>query len=49
MKAALRRDDSLDTALDTEPGELLALMDTEDWAEGVAAFAQRRDPVFRGK
>ncbi|MBF6171337.1 enoyl-CoA hydratase/isomerase family protein [Nocardia blacklockiae] len=49
MKAALRRDDPLHIALDSEPRDLLALMETEDWAEGVAAFAERRDPVFRGR
>ncbi|MBB5912797.1 enoyl-CoA hydratase [Nocardia transvalensis] len=49
MKAALRRDDSLEAALDSEPRDLLALMATEDWAEGVAAFADRRDPIFRGR
>ena len=49
MKAALRRDDDLETVLRTEPQELLALMGTDDWAEGVAAFAEKRAPVFRGK
>ncbi|MBY8862696.1 enoyl-CoA hydratase/isomerase family protein [Nocardia sp. CA2R105] len=49
MKAALRRDDSLEVALAEEPRELLALMATRDWAEGVAAFAERRRPVFQGR
>ncbi|MFC9897751.1 enoyl-CoA hydratase/isomerase family protein [Nocardia sp. NPDC127579] len=49
MKAALRRDDSLPVAFTSEPRELLALMDTSDWAEGVAAFTERRAPVFQGK
>ncbi|RDI52669.1 enoyl-CoA hydratase/isomerase family protein [Nocardia mexicana] len=49
MKAALRRDDPLDVALESEPWDLLALMETEDWAEGVAAFSERRDPIFRGQ
>ncbi|MBF6195983.1 enoyl-CoA hydratase/isomerase family protein [Nocardia implantans] len=49
MKAALRRDDPLDVALATEPRQILELMATRDWAEGVAAFAERRTPVFEGK
>ncbi|MFQ6396361.1 enoyl-CoA hydratase/isomerase family protein [Nocardia sp. KC 131] len=49
MKAALYRDDSIEVALSTEPRELLELMGTRDWAEGVAAFAERRSPSFEGK
>ncbi|NKY87291.1 enoyl-CoA hydratase/isomerase family protein [Nocardia veterana] len=49
MKQALRRNDSLDAALESEPQQILALMDTQDWAEGVAAFAERRAPRFEGK
>lgn len=49
MKEALRRDDPPETALANEARDLLALMETSDWAEGVAAFADRRDPVFQGK
>ncbi|MCZ4080312.1 enoyl-CoA hydratase/isomerase family protein [Rhodococcus sp. H36-A4] len=49
MKAALLRNDDLETVLRTEPQELLALMSTSDWAEGVASFAEKRDPVFQGK
>lgn len=49
MKAALQRNDDLGTVLHTEPQELLALMSTHDWAEGVAAFAEKREPVFRGE
>ena len=49
MKAALLRDDDLETVLRTEPQELLALMGTRDWAEGVAAFAEKRTPMFEGR
>ncbi|MFI2230143.1 enoyl-CoA hydratase/isomerase family protein [Nocardia testacea] len=49
MKNALRRNDPLDVVLETEPQELLALMGTQDWAEGVAAFAEHRTPNFQGK
>jgi enoyl-CoA hydratase len=49
MKAALLRNDPLDVVLETEPQELLELMATQDWAEGVAAFAERRTPLFTGK
>ncbi|MFD0359993.1 enoyl-CoA hydratase/isomerase family protein [Nocardia sp. GCM10030253] len=49
MKAALRRNDPLDVAFTTEPRMLLELMATSDWAEGVAAFAERRTPIFEGK
>jgi enoyl-CoA hydratase/carnithine racemase len=49
MKAALRRNDPLDVVHETEPREILELMTTEDWAEGVASFAERRPPVFHGR
>ncbi|GAA5157933.1 enoyl-CoA hydratase/isomerase family protein [Pseudonocardia eucalypti] len=49
MKAALYREDPMAEVLRAEADDLLEIMDTEDWAEGVAAFADRRDPVFRGK
>ena len=35
--------------LDAEIELGAALMDTDDFAEGTAAFAQRRTPVFRGR
>ena len=38
-----------ETALITELEGLLACMMTEDWQEGVDAFAEKRKPVFRGE
>lgn len=49
MKQALRHNDSLDAALESEPHQILALMQTRDWAEGVAAFTERRAPRFEGR
>ncbi|MBO0856186.1 MAG: hypothetical protein J2P18_20745, partial [Nocardia sp.] len=49
MKSMLRLDPTLDVALSSEPTHLLDLMQTRDWAEGVAAFAERRTPVFQGE
>jgi enoyl-CoA hydratase len=49
MKAALNRAPSLTDALRAEAADLLAVMQTQDWAEGVAAFAERREPVFHGR
>ena len=39
----------LDAVLELETEALLACMDTEDWAEGIAAFHEKREPRFRGK
>ena len=49
MKKALVTATGLDTALRDEAADLLAVMHTEDWAEGVRSFADRRTPVFRGR
>lgn len=49
LKAELGRNVSLNEALANEAGELLAVMNTQDWAEGVAAFAAHRAPIFRGE
>lgn len=49
MKAALRSERPMNDVLRDEARDLLEIMSTEDWAEGVAAFGDRRDPVFKGK
>ena len=46
QKAAVR---DLHTALLVEAEAILACMTTEDWQEGIDAFAERRDPVYKGK
>ncbi len=38
----------LETVLRLETDAILSCMDTEDWQEGLDAFAQKRKPVFRG-
>jgi enoyl-CoA hydratase len=48
MKRALRQNTELDAALQGEAQDLLEIMQTRDWAEGVAAFAERRQPTFTG-
>lgn len=50
-KQALRRAASLDAraALDLEEDFLAECMASDDWAEGVRAHAEGRDPVFRGR
>ena len=49
MKAQLGAAQTLDGALHAEVTALVRCMGTADWAEGVAAFAQRRTPVFGGR
>jgi enoyl-CoA hydratase/carnithine racemase len=49
LKTALRHGCRLDETLGMEADALLAIMNSKDWAEGVAAFAQRRSPVFSGR
>jgi enoyl-CoA hydratase len=49
LKAALCSDAPFDEVLRTEAGDLLSIMGSADWAEGVAAFRERRTPSFEGK
>jgi enoyl-CoA hydratase/carnithine racemase len=49
LKTALRETSNLDETLEMEADALLTIMNSKDWAEGVAAFAQRRSPVFSGR
>jgi enoyl-CoA hydratase len=39
----------LESVLDLETKAIVACMDTEDWHEGVAAFHEKRKPVYKGK
>jgi enoyl-CoA hydratase/carnithine racemase len=49
LKTALQQSLNLDETLEMEADALLTIMSSRDWAEGVAAFAQRRSPVFSGR
>lgn len=49
LKKALRAGLNLEEVLDMEADVLLTIMNSQDWAEGVAAFAQRRSPLFSGR
>ena len=39
----------LETVLLAESEGILACMNTEDWHEGIASFAEKRKPKFRGR
>ena len=49
LKAALISEAPLDEVLRTEAADLLEIMRTADWAEGVTAFRERRAPSFTGE
>jgi enoyl-CoA hydratase len=49
LKAAFSDTAALDLALTREEADLLSIMRTADWAEGVASFVDRRTPVFLGR
>jgi enoyl-CoA hydratase len=50
-KRLLQRDPGLDyeTALDRETEAILTCMESEDWKEGIRAFAEKRKAEFRGR
>jgi enoyl-CoA hydratase len=39
----------LETVLRLEAEAILSLMETEDWREGARAFAENREPEYRGR
>jgi len=44
----LSPDRDMETVLKMEAESILQCMETEDWKEGIAAFNQKRKPVYRG-
>ncbi|MDX8443048.1 enoyl-CoA hydratase/isomerase family protein [Mesorhizobium australafricanum] len=49
LKAAINFPPGPQNLFRTEAEDLLAIMESGDWAEGVGAFAERRSPRFEGK
>jgi enoyl-CoA hydratase len=48
-KSMLNADASYDDMLALERGAVLTCMLTEDWQEGVDSFAEKREPVYKGR
>jgi len=42
-------ENTLDSSLDHEARQLINLFETEDWAEGIASFHEKRPPQYHGK
>ncbi len=49
LKEQLNAERSFEAALTAEQEAMALCAATEDWQEGLAAFAARRPPVFRGR
>ncbi len=49
LKSAINFPDAPEKLFRQEADDLLTIMESRDWAEGVTAFAERRAPVFEGK
>jgi len=49
IKSALNSDQGQGDVFEKETLDLLAIMETRDWQEGVDAFAERRAPLFEGR